>query len=475
MPVEQVDFAPVASEFMQDTAGHKFIVGPVGSGKTIACIYNLFLLALNQKPAPDGYRYTRFIICRQTLSQLKQTVLKDILLFLEGLVSWKVSESTIYMHFDDVKCEMLCLPLDTPEDQKRLLSTQVTAVYFNEFVEINPELVVAAYGRTGRFPPKKMGGCTWHGVLGDSNPGTEDSPWYDLLVKDLPKGWSYHHQPEPIKDIGEFEEAEYVITDDAENVKNLPDTYYQDLLAGATENWSDRYVFGRWTPSLSGQAVFKGTFQPKIHISTTELQATRQMPLIMGMDTGRHPAAVVGQMGADGRLLILGEQAADNMGIVKFIRELVKPMLYQMRYQGCPVIAVVDPAGKQKSQIGEQSVIDAIKAEGFDAHLAPTNHIDPRIRAVEKYMLELRTSGPAFQIDLVHCPRLIHALRAGYYYKVQKSDNELKETPEKNHPASDLADALQYLCLGAGRHVLGRVMRRHGRQPEQIPSTRAWT
>jgi hypothetical protein len=463
-----VSFGPTISAFIREPARHKFIVGPVGSGKTIGCIHLLLILAMQQDPMPDGIRRTRFVVCRQTLQQAKQTVLKDMQLFFEGFCHWKVSDSTMYIRSGDVDCEMIFIPLDTPEDQKRLLSMQCTAVYFNEFVEINPELVVAAYGRCGRFPPKDITPCNWYGVLGDSNPGTEDSPWYNMLVEDLPEGWAYYHQDDPLDDEGN-------LRPDADNAANLVPTYYQDLLQGASEAWSDRYVHGVWTPSLLGQAVFQSSFSPPFHISVEEIKPIRSCPLLIGLDTGRHPAAVVGQVDAFGRLLVLDEAYEDNMGMVKFLRERVKPIVYSPRFYGCPVVVIVDPAGIQRSQIGEQSVIDAIKLEGFDAYAASTNFIDPRLRAVEKFLLEQRDGGPGFMIDLLHCPLLIKAMRGGYRYSIQKSDGALKEIPDKNHPDSDMADALQYMCLGTGRHVLGRIMRLQHAPEEQAVPAGAWT
>ncbi|MCJ5943617.1 hypothetical protein LPK64_29160, partial [Klebsiella pneumoniae] len=74
------------------------------------------------------------------------------------------------------------------------------------------------------------------------------------------------------------------------------------------------------------------------------------------------------------------------------------------------------------------------------------------------------------------CKALINAVATEYRYKTRKN-GELEETPEKKHPVSDLADALQYAVMGSAGNVLGRVMRFVNRQrhPVAAPPVRGWT
>jgi hypothetical protein len=113
------DAPPTCGRFMASDAFFRLIAGPVGSGKTTACIFELLRRAAQQAPSQDGLRHTRFAVVRQTLKQLKDTVLKDIVQWLEGLVMYKVSDNTIYVSFNDVRSEWLLIPLDDPEDQRR--------------------------------------------------------------------------------------------------------------------------------------------------------------------------------------------------------------------------------------------------------------------------------------------------------------------------------------------------------------------
>ena len=117
---------PTCAAFMKSETFGRLIAGPVGSGKTTACVVELARRAMAQAKAADGLRYTRFAIVRQTLKQLKDTVLKDVRGWLGGLGEWKVSENTFHLNFGDVRSEWIFIPLEDASDQARLLSMQLT-------------------------------------------------------------------------------------------------------------------------------------------------------------------------------------------------------------------------------------------------------------------------------------------------------------------------------------------------------------
>jgi hypothetical protein len=453
----------------------RFLVGAVGSSKTTTCLYEILRRAAQQEPASDGIRYTRFAIIRNTLAAIKSTVLKDIQQIFGPIIDYRVSESTVYIRKGDIHCEILLIPLDTPDDQKRLLSSQLTGAYFNEFVEVDPVFISGALGRCGRYPSQLRGKPTWYGVFADSNPGTEDSPYFQILKLELPETYGYFEQPSPLlRDLdGNISENPL-----AENINNLPDGfgYYWTLLDGASSEWSERFVFGQWGESLQGQAVFKTTFSADFHVAKSELTPSSGHALIVGMDFARAPAALVMQIDHTGRLLVLQEVYEENMGVEKFVRDRLMPVMFSPRFQGKPMYIVGDPSGLQRSQIGERSVFSMIRGMGFEAVPAQTNHIKPRLDAVEKWLLMQREGKAAILFDPVGCPELIIALKSKYRYRARK-DGELEDKPHKIRPWADLADALQYGCLGTAQNLMGKVMRRmqRSRAPREALSSNAWT
>jgi hypothetical protein len=473
----KLDFTPTPTckDFMLSLKRVRFLVGAVGSSKTTTCLYEILRRAAEQEPAEDGYRYTRFAIIRNTLAAIKSTVLKDIQQIFGPIIDYRVSESTVYIRQGDIQSEILLIPLDTPDDQKRLLSSQLTGAYFNEFVEVDPVFISGALGRCGRYPSQLRGRPTWYGVFADSNPGTEDSPYYEILKAELPESYGYFEQPPPLlrSDDGEISENPL-----AENIEYLPGgyDYYWTLLNGASPEWSERFVFGQWGESLQGQAVFKRTFNDEFHVAKSEITPSAGHALIIGMDFARAPAAVICQVDHLGRLLVLQEAYEENMGVETFVRDRLMPIVFSPRFHGKPMYIVGDPSGTKKSEIGERSVFSMLRGLGFESVPAQTNHIKPRLDAVEKWLLMQREGKAAILFDPVHCPELIVALKHKYRYRARK-DGELEDKPHKIRPWADLADSLQYACLGTAQNLMGKVMRKMQRQNITKPDmpVGAWT
>ena len=474
----ELDFTPTATcrEFMLSDKSVRFLVGAVGSSKTTTCLYEILRRAATQAPARDGIRYTRFAIIRNTLAAIKSTVLKDIQQIFGPIIDYRVSESTVYLRRGDIHCEILLIPLDTPDDQKRLLSSQLTGAYFNEFVEVPPVFITGAQGRCGRYPSQLRGRPSWWGVFADSNPGTEDSPYYPLLHEELPESWGYFQQPPPL-----LRHADGSVTENplAENIANLPDgyDYYWNLLDGSSPEWAERFVYGQWGESLTGQPVFKHTFSESFHVAKSELEPSPGHALIVGMDFARAPAALIMQVDHLGRLLVLAETHAAGTGVEKFARDQLLPLLFSPRFEHRPVYVVGDPSGTTRSQISERSVFSMLKDLGLEAVPAQTNAIPPRLAAVERWLLQQRAGEAAMLIDPKHCPELIWALKSKYRYRAKK-DGELEPKPHKIRPWADLADALQYGCLGTEQNLMGRALRkiqRRGFRPAQNMPVGAWT
>ena len=149
-------------------------------------------------------------------------------------------------------------------------------------------------------------------------------------------------------------------------------------------------------------------------------------------------------------------------------------MLARPEFQRLPVGVVGDPSGIARSQIGEESVFQALKRLGLSAQPAQTNDIDPRLRAVEKWLLQQRDGTAALLISPT-CTTLLRALRSKYRY-ARKKDGELHPVPEKTHPWSDIADALQYGCLGFSGNIMARLVRvRRDNRPKAPPTSGGWT
>ncbi len=453
-----LDFTPVGTlrEVFETTPRHKmiFVMGPVGSTKTTTCLYWLLLRALTQEPSPDGVRRTRFGLIRNTLVNLKQTILKDILSLFTELAEWRPSENTVWIRVPGVlECEMLLLGLDKPEDLRRLLSLQLTGVYINEVREINYPTIFASFSRTGRFPSNKHGKvkCTYRFLIADSNMGVEGSQLHKFLEEERHPAVKFIHQPS-------------AFSPEADWLEYLPDNYYEDLMIGATRAWIDTHVHAMWSADLSGEPVFGQIFNEYFHVSRERLQVLPGLPILVGVDPGINPACVFGQVTQSGQVRILHEIAVPNTLMSVFLSSHIGGWMQMPGYAGKMHYFTMDPSGINRNAITGLSAKGLFEQAGLDVVLASTNAIDPRIKAIEQYLTETRGleqhttykslselkqlgPAPALLID-PSCTVLITALASKYRFKRKKTTEELEEIPEKKHPISDVVDALGYLLLG---------------------------
>ena len=499
---------PTGAKFLQSDAFGRLIWGPVGSGKTTLCIVEAARRMAQQAPSPvDGRRYSRIAIIRQSLKDAKATVLKDVRGWFGSIADWKVSESTLYLEYGDVVSEWPFIPLDEPDDVKRLLSLQLTGAYVNECIETDIDLLSDIAGRCGRYPNNELGACSWSGIWCDTNAPIMHTPWANFM-ENPPAEWQVFHQPgghtyptldpvtgewsggaENLSHLNQTAETMLLPEDDPRRIEQGRG-YYNRLLSMGTPDYIRRYVWSQFGRDPSGAAVFAESFKYDYHVSSTPLEPVYSRLLIVGQDFGRSPWSLICQLDHSGRLLVLEEVAGrgptgENVGLQQHVQQNLIPVLTQPRYAGRPVAIVGDPSGAARDSLFELNSFDLLKSCGLNAQPAPTNDLDPRLRGVEGFLVRQVGGQPAIVFDRGRCPTLIAAMNGQYKFAIAPDLSggvRQKDVPEKLHPWSDVADALQYVCLVAGNQgayawVLGRVVDRlRPRRPTRAPiSSLAWT
>lgn len=476
------DAPPTVAAFMKSVAFGRLIAGPVGSGKTTGCIFELFRKALEQAPARDGYRYTRFAVVRQTLKQLKDTVLKDIMSWLGGVARYKVQDNVVVIEFADVKSEWLLLPLEDAEDQRRLLSMQLTGAWMSESIEMAVNLVAGIAGRCGRYPSGARGTPSWFGIIADTNMPAEGSDWHKFMDAEQPEDWDVFIQPGGLEECAEnlpwlTQTADTMRLDLDDPIRLAQGRlYYLRLSRSPNIDWVRRYVHAQFGNDPSGTAVFRESYKKSFH-TRSGLIPSPYAPLVVGQDFGRDPCSVITQMDARGRLLVLEEIIAEDIGLEGHIDKNLRPVLMRSEYLGIPVIIIGDPSGKAKSSNNEESNFDVLARKGFKCLPAPTNDIDPRLRAIDSWLLKQYDGGGAILLDTDKCPTLIRGLGGGYRYAKTRNGTR-KPMPDKNQYSHPM-DALQYACLvahGQMSAIVGRVLGgRQQRGQRQPVSPAGWT
>jgi hypothetical protein len=224
--------------------------------------------------------------------------------------------------------------------------------------------------------------------------------------------------------------------------------------------------------------VFKQSWNTQFH-TVEDTLLIPGYPLIIAQDFGRNPWSLICQVDHMGRLLVHKEVAATNIGLEKHVLEHLRPVLYSDKYSGYKVAVVGDPSGVAKGNVSEESCFDALKRMGLPAFPAPTNDIEPRLRAVEALLGRQVMGGPALVVSRAGCPFLIRAMAGGYRFTKTKQGG-LRVVPEKNDPEgfSHVADDLQYAALIAHGNLgleIARRLRPRLKTPRSSISSAAWT
>lgn len=450
--------SPTLKRFHTCQAFVRAVTGPVGSGKSSACCWEIFRRAQEQEPGPDGIRRSRWAIVRNTYRELADTTVKTWLDWFpeEHLGTLTMSDMTHRIRYQDVECEVLFRALDRPQDVKKLLSLELTGAWVNECKEVPRAVMDMLQGRVGRYPSKRDGGPTWFGVILDTNPPDSDSWFYRMFEEELPKGWAIFHQPS-----GRSEHAE--------NTENLPDGYYERLEAGKDQEWIRVYVDGEYGFISEGRPVYP-EFKDNLHVAAAPIAARPGDPIYVGIDFGLTPAAVFGQRDNLGRWVWLHELVTEDMGAVRFSELLATEM--QREFGGFEFQIYGDPAGEQRSQVDERTPFQILSARGLRARPAPSNDFTLRREAVAQPLSRLIDGVPGLMISPT-CRTVRKGMGGGYNYKrVQVSgDERFHDKPDKNaysHPC----EAAQYLMLGAGE---GRAVIRHHQPRSTQPQPSADT
>lgn len=460
------------------------IQGPVGSGKSTASWHKLLVNACLVQPAWKGVRYRRTLVIRNTLKQIRDTVLPTMRQVLEPRMWGDASESgrpKLHIKRWGLDWEILFYGMDDPQDVEDLKSFEASDVYMSEARYLAREIIVGAVERVGRYPPVSWGGgCVRPQVIFDTNPPAMGS-WLSVvsgqaplpeglsgderMAWELPKGWEILLQPPAVvevRDVGGVVTG-YVPNGGAENLRYLPGgmAYYASKIPGRTRGEIESELGNKPGQLKVGKAVWP-QFRSDVH-GATGLEPVVGHPLLVGVDFGRTPAAAIGQH-VFGRWRVLREIVTDGMGAREFARVLKGSM--SRWFPDHDWACWGDPAGENLEQSDDNSPMLAMRAEGVQVLPAPGNN-DWVVRrdVIDELLRRMADGVPAFLVDKGHCATLFAAMSGMYAYpRLQTSDERYGDRPLKNR-FSHVADGLQYLVLGGGegralfqRTAMGRAL-----------------
>lgn len=465
---------PVLAAYHRSRARVSLIRGPLGSGKTIQTCQKLLTLMCEQEPNAEGVRPTRFYAVRNTFPDLMTTTIKDwcglfgeLGDFTQGNKEPPTWRAEFRLEDDTtVRTELIFLALDRDEHVKKLRGAQATGFWLNEAKELPKSIVDMADLRHGRYPSKATGGVqpTWHGMIGDTN-APDDLHWYYELAEEVrPEGWEFFTQPGGVRRVpnkktplgGQL----WAVNEEAENIHNLPDGYYQNGLQGKSDDWIAVNLANEYGVVIEGKPVYP-EYHDDVHCPESGVLFRPDLPIALGWDFGLTPSLIVCQLTPRGQLRIIDELVAEDMGVYQFARDCAKPFLAKYLGQSAVGLSMGDPAGGIRHETDASYSIAILNDEttdedvqrvplslGFITEKSPSNAPANRQGAVKHYLTKMVDGEPGLLIDK-GCKMLRRGFMGGYKFRKLASTSErYSESPEKNafsHPH----DGLQYVAQGA--------------------------
>lgn len=504
-PTERVfDFRDykIPSDFIRSKSKVNIIMGPVGSGKTAACCLKMMDAARSQTVAPNGIRYYRALVVRNTSPDLQRTVMRDWLeLFppdTPGVTFRNSPPIQWHMKLPSTPTEpgldflVDFFSMDEGGSERQVLSYKTSLIYFNEVREFSKRIIDASIDRLGRYVDPYGNGATWAGLIADTNM-PDDDHWLAVMEQEeRPRGWSFFKQPPAILECKEedvageqvwtsiepgwdaqtsnFDEVQkavgswWMVNPKGDNLKNLPpfgkppgalhySGYYLGNVAGKDRQHIRMYYQSKYGSIHNGAAVI-----PEFSVEQMVSDTVTPMDTLAvqgGMDIGGGtlaPGCVLAQRFPRGNWVVFDEILHDDegTGLARFTEE-IKHRIQQYfpnykagRFWG-------DPAGRVRDSVYEQTAFDFMAAAGLMAMPAPSNDPRDRVNAIQQPCTRLIDGKPGLIIHR-RCKMLIKGLQGGWQYKriaTGGSDDRYRSVPEKNKYAT-LCEALGYLLLGEG-------------------------
>jgi hypothetical protein len=434
---------PTPAKFHGSTAKHRFLTGPMGSGKSRSGIEevakqmrkypgNVFYVLRNTYPElkdstiPDFQRYWPPELLRvpNRWDKSYNQVDHNLKVCQAGMVKFRSADRPEkFWSIDDMGGFMLVEAPDIPEDTFLVLSSR---------------------------PRRKDIPIT---IIFEGYPPSDQSWVYRLfwLLQD--------------PDYQRFEIPK------EENMHNLRPDYYEDLYKqyGHKPNWVARYIDGKVVFLSAGNPIC-AMFDERIHVIPEGLRYDPAQPLLIGFDYGYHyPAVVFLQFRPEiDQFWVLGSFFLYNH-VAPLFASKVHDRMFEWFAAGGKEINHKDhgdpagefasdkkmktPEGKEQKNNQPATTVQDFNKFGFHP-TSKHSFVGEGVNLVRKYLMVREDGRPGMLIDGSPGRNevLIRALLGGW---CTKKDSEDPDTTA--HPYIDLMDALRYVLVNCGIATFEKV------------------
>ncbi len=448
---------PVSDGFIMSNGTRDLLSGPVGSGKTTACVKRSLLRAMRQPPllhngkrlqgAPRLYRLNAY---RVTYKDVWQALVPSWCKVLDpakgvgNIVGSSPRPGQFTLDFDDgwgpIHMEVNFLAWGEDAVPDSLGGTEATDAYLNEMPTHREDLFINLGRTVGRFPNRGEIGLPddpkipYGAIIGDSNAPAPDCWTYrDFWGPKKPKGYRHFRQPGGLDP-------------EAENLKAVGRAYYLGMVEANRhrEWWLKIKVHHK--PGYNRETdVIYADFDDDVHVSQEPLKPYPILPVLLGFDGGATPAAAFLQELADGTLHILAEVALQR-GDEFDLARACQVIMGSPRFAGCEFHAACDPAMDAGDDLTLGSMRSRLAKElGIKVALARSNDPETRHAPIRG---KIEGGKRKLKVDAVHCPTIRRAMAGTYQYHLTRGTGD-RGRAVKN-PDSHVMEAAEYGAMQCG-------------------------
>lgn len=198
--------------------------------------------------------------------------------------------------------------------------------------------------------------------------------------------------------------------------------------------------------SFAGEPVYED-FVRSLHISKGSLRWEPGLPLLIGVDFGHTPCAIIGQY-YDQQLKLLKEFTSKATTVKKFLSTILPEMRILFPRHTDPkrhFFWAVDPAGISGNQNDGSSCVTEMWDAGIRSIYPGPVNWEERRSGVEDLLIKHTKTGPGILIDEGECPVIARGFGGGYEYSEKSAEIQQDSLRPIKNLYSHPHDGLQYL------------------------------
>jgi hypothetical protein len=408
----------------------------MGEGKSAALAWCPFYHT-QQNPG------AKWAIIRDTWENLRDTTLQEFFYWFPDGVAGKFTKSTKTWEWNPQAVgfsgKIYWLGMDVEKDAAKLQSRELAGICFDEPAPAAGQGGIPEFIFDTAMTRLRQRGMKWYSVkLAENNP--DEGHWtHRRFVEPGYKGDPTIKLP-PMQEQG----FSFFQTVRPENLKNLPDGYYETMGKRFTDagrlDLKARFADGEFGFQQPGEPVTP-EFNRNIHVKPS--LSVLDSPVYMCWDFGLNPTCLITQITPMSNWLFHEAYVGDgDVGVFELIQDVVIGRI-EDRFKGLPLSHYGDPQGTMREQSSAESTAVKVIKDTIGGRWYPGPKAwQPRRDSARRVLGLLRGGTGLVQIDEVRAKPLWHALRGGWHYQ-RHSNGIISPLPRKDinsHPG----DAFSY-------------------------------